>query len=149
MRVPHPSTFLAAFRLLDTLRTHPGLHILHAHPTGCWLPHRRSPHSHPNWFPGAVKGLAANKLPVITQASFLLIGSASTSLIFSVSVSRRRCCTCARCSTPSCLRSSGPSTASRRPLLRLRLTRTRQSSPPVPSSRVWSSGVGSLPASCS
>lgn len=63
MRVPHPSTVLAAFGLFDSLRTHPGLHILYAHPTGRGLPHRRSPYSHPNWFPGAVKGLAANKTP--------------------------------------------------------------------------------------
>lgn len=69
--------------------------------------------------------------------------------VLDVCVARLLCCTCALCSTPSCLPSCGPSTASRRLLLHPCRTRTRQSFLPAPSSLAWSFGVGLHPASCS
>lgn len=142
--VPHSSAVLATTGLPHTLCPAPGLHLLHAHPSGRRLPHRRSPYSHPHWFPRTVEGLAEIPLNSLPPDLVSLIYNHLTSLFcFGLDLCpRRRCCTCALCSTPSCLPSCGPSTASRRPLLRPWWTRTRQSFPPAPSSPAWSSGVG-------
>lgn len=79
--ISHPSTVLAASGLSDTLRPDPGLHILYAHPSGCRLPHCRSPYSHPNWFPGAVKGLAkTNSLSLLNPGFVNLICAQLTGL---------------------------------------------------------------------
>lgn len=146
--VSHSSAVLAAFGFPDTLCPAPGLHLLHAHPSRCWLPHRRSSYCHPHWFPRTVKGLAELhpfKWPDPGSANLIY-----TITTFSASLPpRRRCCTCALFSTPSCLPNCGPSTASRQLLLRPCWTRTRLSFPPVRSSLAWSSGVGLHPASCS
>lgn len=60
--VPHSSAVMATSGLPHTLCPAPGLHLLHAHPSGRRLPHRRSPYSHPHWFPGTVEGLAKKSL---------------------------------------------------------------------------------------
>lgn len=91
-------------------------------------------------------------LQMITLRFFQMRFVATTmalSVLVSVLILRRRCCTCAPCSTPSCSPSCGPSTASRQPPLPPCRTRTRQSFLPAPSSRASSSGVGLHPASCS
>lgn len=131
---PHPSTVLAAAGLPDSLCPAPGLYLLHAHPSRRRLPHRWSPYRHPHWFPRAVKG---QKCVIWPSTLICLIHSHFNDLFdLGLDLFRPQCCTCAPCSTPSCLLNSGPSTVSRQLLLHPCRTRTRQSFPLVPSLRV-------------
>ena len=78
--VPHSSAVLATSGLPHTLCLAPGLHLLHAHPSRCWLPHRRSPYSHPHWFPRTVEGLAEIPLNSLLPGLISLIYNHLTGL---------------------------------------------------------------------
>lgn len=140
--LPHPSAVLASSGLADPLCPASGLHLLHAHPSRCGLPHCWSSDCDPHWLSRTIQGLPT--APPISKV-YLWLPTDLCVILFL----RHLSCTCALSSTPLCLLNFGPSTASRQLLLQLYRTRTRLSSPPLPSSLALSSGVVLHPVSCS
>lgn len=126
MRVTHSPAVLAAAGLSYPQCFAPGLLMLYAHSTGRWISYCRPSDRHPDRIPRTIQGRIAE--PFCSDE--LQRRDSDDALLC---VCRRQCCTCVRCSTPSCSPSCGPSTASRpRPSRPIR-TRTRTSSARSPS----------------